>query len=128
MKKRFLFLILVFSFVLIGCTNKLPVPEPLPEPVNEETNIVVEEATEIPEELPPIEEAEVQEPKCSREFSPQFNAGPYYSGPLFDAHFHMPMLIDFSKIGGHGEGQYADHGSDPITDHVLGKEDRKSVV
>ncbi|MEK6869287.1 MAG: amidohydrolase family protein, partial [Nanoarchaeota archaeon] len=32
--------------------------------------------------------------KCSREFSPQFDAAPYYSGPLFDAHFHMPPTYD----------------------------------
>lgn len=27
---------------------------------------------------------------CSRKFSPQVNVGPYYLGPLFDAHFHLP--------------------------------------
>src|SRR3989344_2160142 len=51
---------------------------------------------------PAIPETKVQEPKCSREFSPQFRAEPYYTGPLFDAHFHMPLLVDFSKIEGLG--------------------------
>jgi len=31
-----------------------------------------------------------QDPKCTRTFSPQFNAEPYYQGPLFDTHFHIP--------------------------------------
>ncbi|MEK6957363.1 MAG: amidohydrolase family protein [archaeon] len=30
--------------------------------------------------------------KCSREFAPEFGAEPYYRGPLFDAHFHMPVV------------------------------------
>ena len=31
-----------------------------------------------------------QDPKCTRTFTPQFNAGSYYQGPLFDSHFHIP--------------------------------------
>lgn len=31
-----------------------------------------------------------QDPKCTRTFKPQFNAEPYYQGPLFDTHFHIP--------------------------------------
>jgi len=31
-----------------------------------------------------------QNPKCTRTFSPQFNVSPYYQGPLFDTHFHIP--------------------------------------
>ncbi len=43
--------------------------------------------------------------KCSREFSPSLSSGPYYNGPLFDAHFHMPNLIDPSEIPeGHSDG------------------------
>lgn len=106
MKKIFLLVLLIFSFVLIGCAV-----EEVPETIKE--GPLVEETTEIPDESPPIErdanltditppqqdvtlnqsivqETKVQEPTCSREFSPQFNAEPYYSGPLFDAHFHMP--------------------------------------
>ena len=51
-KGGILFAGLVLILFLVGCTNKLPVPEFLPEPVNEETNIVVEEATAIPQESP----------------------------------------------------------------------------
>ncbi len=43
---------------------------------------------ETPSEFTP------QNPACTRTFSPQFNAEPYYSGKLFDAHFHMPPAFD----------------------------------
>ena len=36
---------------------------------------------------------------CSRQFSPQFNAAPYYTGPLFDAHFHMPPTYEEQDDG-----------------------------
>ena len=55
---------------------------------------------------------------CSREFSPTLSTGPYYTGPLFDAHFHMPNLIDASTLEGHG----GDYGSDSNTDPVLDKD------
>src|SRR3989338_24033 len=132
MTRRLLLVLLVMFLIFInGCAQQEGEIQPsVPEEI-------VEEATAIAEESPPqqdvtvtqpvvqetkVQEIKVEEPKCSREFSPQFRAEHYYTGPLFDAHFHMPDLIDFSKIGGHGEGQYADHGSDPITDHVLGKD------
>ncbi len=28
---------------------------------------------------------------CGRTFTPQFNDGPYYTGPFFDDHFHLPL-------------------------------------
>ncbi len=42
-----------------------------------------------------------QDPKCSRAFTPQFNAGSYYQGPLFDTHFHIPPDhgSSFNKFG-----------------------------
>lgn len=43
--------------------------------------------------------ASIGESGGSRKFSSQFNAGPYYNGPLFDAHFHMPLSF---KYGGPG--------------------------
>lgn len=115
MKKRLLFLILVVSFIFaIGC-----VPDDTIETLQEEIEgTLPEEATTIPEESPPLEgeannltgiapqkqnltvnqpaiqEAKVQEPKCSREFAPQFNSEPYYQGALFDAHFHMPPAFE----------------------------------
>src|SRR3989338_6920966 len=56
--------------------------------------------------------------KCTRNFSQKFNSEPYYYGSLFDAHFHMPSLIDFGEMEGHG----TDHDFDSITDPVLGKD------
>src|SRR3989344_9398621 len=140
--KRGYLVILILSVILVmfisGCVQQT-------ESVNSEEavdEISHQVAAGLPEESPPIEgeannltdiipqqqdvtvnqpvmqETKVQEPKCGREFSPQFNAGPYYSGPLFDAHFHMPNLIDFSKI----EGLGVDHDINSITDPVLGKD------
>ncbi|MBI1970331.1 amidohydrolase family protein [Candidatus Woesearchaeota archaeon] len=40
------------------------------------------------------EENTQKQQTCSRVFSPQFNAQPYYTGPLFDAHFHLPNTFD----------------------------------
>ena len=126
---------IIFLVILVGCAQEVEIPPSVPEEI-------VEEATTIPEKSKPIEgeannltdiipqqqdvtvnqpamqETKVQEPKCSREFSPQFNAGPYYEGALFDAHFHMPQLIDFSEI----EGPDADHDTNSIIDPVLGKD------
>src|SRR3989344_3949484 len=95
--------------------------KPIEGEANNLTDIIPQQQ-DVTVNQPAMQETKVQEPKCGREFSPQFNAEPYYSGPLFDAHFHMPNLIDVSKIGGYGEGQDADHGSDPITDPVLGRD------
>ena len=99
-------------------------PEESPPIEGEANNLtdIIPQNQNLTANQPAIQETKVQEPKCSREFSPQFKAEPYYNGPLFDAHFHMPNLIDVSKIGGYGEGQDADHGSDPITDPVLGRD------
>ena len=59
--------------------------------------------------------------QCSRLFSPQFNAGSYYTDHLFDAHFHMPNLIDFSALGGHdaelAQGHAVDR--DVLMDSIL---------
>jgi len=118
MKRGLLIVLLAVSFILIsGCVQQ---ESEIPLSVPEE---IVEEATAIPEESPPmggeannqtditpqqqdvtvnqpaIQETKVQEPKCSREFSPQFNAGPYYSGHLFDAHFHMPPAWEEPETG-----------------------------
>ena len=62
-----------------------------------------------PTQIPTITKEPVIVPQntCSRAFSPRYSAGPYYTGPLFDAHLHMPTLIDISKadpskLEGHG--------------------------
>ncbi len=64
------------------------------ESVGEETPEEVEEILNASPESERITEG------CSREFSPTLSTGPYYTGPLFDAHFHMPNLIDFSALEG----------------------------
>jgi len=112
----------IFLVFLSGCAQQeVEIPPSVPEEI-------VEEATAIPEESPPMkgeannltditpqqqdvtvnqpavqetkdQETKVQEPKCSREFSQQFKAEPYYSGPLFDAHFHMPPAWEELEAG-----------------------------
>lgn len=104
-KRGTVFISLVILLLLIGCANKVQVSEALPEPVKEETTVIMEETTTVSKDLQPTESETlptdtvtqkqdvtptVQNPACSRTFSPQFNAEPYYSGLLFDAHFHMP--------------------------------------
>ncbi len=136
MKKRLLLILLVFSIIFIGgCTAEISEIEEISKVVEEtpiedmpkapEENIseeldapVAEETVSEPVAEETMEEDTSEKPKCTRDFSPQFNAGQYYSGPLIDAHFHMPNLIDVSKIGTHGEGR----SFDPITDPVLGKD------
>lgn len=135
MKKSLLLILLLFSFILISCSAQIEEAEKMPKVAEEtpiedvheapEENISEELAGPVAEEIvagpvaeKAIEESTFGKTKCSREFSPQFNAGQYYNGALFDAHFHMPNLIDVSKIAGLGEA----HDFDPITDPVLGKD------
>lgn len=109
MKKRLLLLIIaVLALLVYGCAQDFSVTEEMPEnpqvledvPKIEESQPIEKEANNLTEVAPPeqgvivdqpvIQKTEVQRPTCSREFSPQFNVGTYYNGPLFDAHFHMP--------------------------------------
>src|SRR3989344_3082735 len=50
-----------------------------------------------------------QKSACSRIFSPKYSVGPHYTGPLFDAHLHMPILIDISQID---PSKAEEHGTD----------------
>lgn len=127
-KHYWIFVLIVGIIFISGCaTQEAPIPEVVPEPdVIEAPQVEEELVEEIPEEVRVTESVDVktvpeeiiEETKCSREFSPQFNSGQYYIGPLFDSHFHMPNLIDVNKISGHG----VDHGTDSVTDPVLGKD------
>lgn len=142
MKKRLLCLLLLLTLFmfLVGCTLIEKTEEPIVE-INapdsetfEKTNGAVGEGTSIPTEEPVdeaiVEEVEQEEsaevPKCRRQFLPTFSSGPHYIGPLFDAHFHMPNLIDRSKIPeGHGDSYGDDYGNDhgsSVTDPILGKD------
>lgn len=127
MKKR---LLLVFVLIFVfGCASPpeettLEVPVQDIEESGEETVVSNEMAVPgedveemvVEEEL--IEGEEVKEKQvsgCTREFLPKYSFGSHYTGPLFDAHFHMPNLIDpsqidISKIEGH-------QGPIPIKDH-----------
>ncbi len=53
---------------------------------------------------------------CNRNFSPKYSDDLFYDGALFDAHFHMPLLIDFSGVGGHIGEQASDSNIDPVLD------------
>src|SRR3989344_8796751 len=121
LKRGYLVLSVILVIFISGCVQQLnesgqtettETPQEESPPIEGEASNptdVTPPQQDVTVTQPAIPETKVQEPKCSREFSPQFNAEPYYSGPLFDAHFHMPNLIDVSKIGGYGEGQDADH-------------------
>ena len=135
MKKRICFIILLL-FVLVGCTESPGVQDQPSEDIadvvqfpEQEGVIDSPEANEsdpiVKEEI--LDEAKVQHEQdtsqklstgCSRTFSPTLSTGHHYDGPLFDAHFHMPSLIDFSKI----EGLGVDRDTNSITDPVLGKD------
>lgn len=96
--------ILFLVLFLVGCTNNVQISENQREQVQEDSITKSEKSQPITEETrlanitPPGQKSAVnetqKEQKCSREFSPQFNAGPYYTGNLFDAHFHMPPAFE----------------------------------
>ncbi|MEK6939826.1 MAG: hypothetical protein AABX31_03795, partial [Nanoarchaeota archaeon] len=92
--------IVLFSFFLLACAQQqMPISqesvemasETVPAPVLETSPI---ETNNLTVNQPAIQETKVQELKCSRKFSPQFNAGSYYQDALFDAHFHMPPAFE----------------------------------
>ena len=107
MKTQYLFFLIIGIIFISGCAaQEVSEPEAIEEvPEIEE---VIEPVEEIPEEVEEqsteLEEVDVKTvpediiDKCSREFSPKFNAEEYYDGPLFDAHFHMPNRVDQSQI------------------------------
>lgn len=45
------------------------------------------------EEMANIAIPTFKDPKCTREFTPQFSSQKYYDGPLFDTHFHIPSTF-----------------------------------
>lgn len=80
-----------------------------------ENGVVLESGNEDEEILDVSPEPENIE--CSREFSPKYGEEPFYEGPLFDAHFHMPNLIDVSEVEGHGN--YGEETNQHTVDPVL---------
>ncbi len=87
----------VLMFVIFGCATPVSdtIPEQTPEVQEQKSDSFTNET--VPEEVIE-EEGSFEDTRCSRTFSPKFSTGPYYNGPLFDAHFHMPNLIDPAKI------------------------------
>jgi len=135
MKKRICFIILLL-FVLVGCTESPGVQDQPSEDIADVVQFPEQEGVidspEANESDPIVKEEILDEDKvqheqdtaqklstgCSRTFSPTLSTGPHYDGALFDAHFHMPMLIDFSKI----EGLSIEHETNAIREPVLGKD------
>ena len=135
MKKRICFIILLL-FVLVGCTESPGVEDQPSEDIADVVQFPEQEGVidspEANESDPIVKEEILDEDKvqheqdtaqklstgCSRTFSPTLSTGPHYDGALFDAHFHMPMLIDFSKI----EGLSIEHETNAIREPVLGKD------
>src|SRR3989344_4063625 len=97
MKKRICFIILLL-FVLVGCTESPGVEEQPSEDIADVVQIVKEEILDEAKVQHEQDTAQKLSTGCSPTFSPTLSTGPHYDGPLFDAHFHMPNLIDVSKI------------------------------
>ena len=108
--------------VLEGPAQEIIIPEKIPAKIQEKTKEEVREEIQkekLEESLEEVGEEPAQSvgaTSCSRPFSPQFRAEPYYTGPLFDAHFHMPS----SK--GLAEMMSQMHGGESTSDPVLGKD------
>lgn len=97
-------------------SKETPIPEKIPVEVRERIQEMVREEIEKEEQSQPSEQISAGRVKCARSFSPKFNAGPHYTGPLFDAHFHMPISEEFA------EEMSKMHGGDSVSDPVLGKD------
>src|SRR3989338_9431079 len=112
--------LLLSAFIVFGCSapvseipeeaqNQVEQPEVIKEPVIEqvagEASETIEKDIVEPQPKPEVKTQEVaaeQSPKSA--LSPceptplvrQFSNTPYYTGPLFDAHFHVPDLSEVS--------------------------------
>ncbi len=60
--------------------------------------------------------------KCKREFSPKYSNSSYYTGALFDAHFHIPVTFDHSSIEQSTTGHIINNPSTNHKDPMLGKD------
>ncbi len=130
---------LILLLVLSGCEpveeqalNPGQAPYPVQEQISDSEqeqgfNLVQEQDSNpvapetVAEEV--IKEESIEDTTCTRAFSPKYSAGPYYNGPLFDAHFHVPITSD--KMAERIAGEHGGHGSDPTTgysDPILGKD------
>ncbi len=125
--KKGVLLLLLLLVIVVGCTSEKPAeptisdtPSPAEIPAVKVEPSLPAATVETPSS-PPEQKALVEEKStCSRTFIPQFSSAPHYGGPLFDAHFHMPTLIDFN-IAGHDAGP-AGAFNTATRDPVLGKD------
>ena len=123
MKKRLLVSgLFVLMFIIFGCTAQVSdtiqeqTPDSLQEQASEVAREQISEVQEqksdsftnetVPEEVIG-EEGSFEDTRCSRTFSPKFSTGPYYNGPLFDAHFHVPVTFEHSTLGQNGPTGHA---------------------
>ena len=88
---------------------------PLAETRSETQKVAI---TQGPPPVSPTTKEPIIDPQsvCNRTFLPKYSSGPHYTGPLFDAHFHMPS----SK--GLAEMMSQKHGGESTSDPVLGKD------
>lgn len=136
-----IFAFLMAALLLAGCSGtgapaaQEPAQSPAPAAVEtpaeeiltnqtEEGPVAVSEENQTGVEPSPAPEPEAVEAApartpCVRQFSPKLSAGPHYTGQLFDAHFHMPNLVEVSSVGYDNE---EGHDSRSVTDPVLGKD------
>ena len=123
MKQFIVIALLVVILFFSGCAKKADIREHpdtgLQEAESQQPEQNVETAANDSAEETTAPGTEPKRIPCSRNFSPTLSSGPYYEGPLFDAHFHMPQLVDFSKLMGE---RYESHSANPVTDPVLHKD------
>lgn len=106
--KIYLIMLIVVVIFISSCALK-PAGE-VPTIEKEQSAPEIQAAPESSDEASsaPVEDLEQQAPTvipdtvigntCTRHFSPKFSSGPYYTGPLFDAHIHMPDLSEINKL------------------------------
>lgn len=115
---RIVTIYLIILLYIVGCTKEGPaqdtqtvfppaVEPSVPAEQHSKGSLIPEEPTEaapavvttLTTQAPAAPSSDAQMPTCSRTFSPQFAAEPYYTGPLFDAHFHLPPAYEEQDDG-----------------------------
>ena len=95
-----------------------PKPQTTEAPKPADKSVIQEPAKDVAEKPPTKSPTPAPVPStCDLTPRPKrFNKTPYYTGPLFDAHFHMPLSEKFA------EKLSQMHGGELISDPVLGKD------
>lgn len=66
-----------------------------PESSDEASSVTVEQTEQ---QAPTVIPDTAPSKTCARSFSPKFSSGPYYNGPLFDAHIHLPGIPEINNL------------------------------